>query len=348
MKTSPKTPVAALGEFQLIDRLAQTMPCTHPSTVKGVGDDAAVARYGKAETVVATALFLEGVHFDLTYTPLKHLGYKLVTAGVSDIYAMNATPRQILLSMGLSKRFFVEDVEELYAGVKIACGRYGLDVAGINASASLTGLTLHLTATGEAPQEQIVYRSGGKKNDLLCLTGNLGAAYMGLQLLEREKRVFEGNTRKQPQLKGHDYILQRHLMPHARKDIIETLAQHRILPTAMIQVRNGLASDVLHLCKQSHCGARIYLERLPIAAETFRMAEEMHLDAVTAALHGGDDYELLFTVPATLHDLLRKELPGVDVIGHLCTAAEGAYLLTPDNQAIELKAQGWEELGIKN
>ncbi|MDR3351093.1 MAG: thiamine-phosphate kinase [Prevotellaceae bacterium] len=341
MKTSEKTAVTTLGEFRLVNRLAKTVELKQPSTIKGIGDDAAVIRYEKAATVVSAELFLEGVHFDLTYTPLKHLGYKLVTAGISDIYAMNATPRQILLSIGLSKRFFVEDLDELYAGVKIACEHYGLELAGGDTTTSLTGLTLHITAIGEAPEEKIVYRSGGKPTDLLCLTGDLGAAYMGLQLLEREKRVFEGNPHKQPHLEGYDYILQRHLKPEARKDVMEALAQHHILPTAMIDVSDGLASDALHLCRQSNSGVRIYLERLPISSETFRMADEIHIDAVTAALHGGDDYELLFTVPVTLHDLLRKELPHVDIIGHLCDASEGAYLLTPDSQAIELVAQGW-------
>ncbi|MDR3132590.1 MAG: thiamine-phosphate kinase [Prevotellaceae bacterium] len=345
MKTSEKmpekTPIATLGAFGLIDRLAKTVELKQPSTLKGIGDDAAVVRYKKAATVVSAELFLEGIHFDLTYTPLKHLGYKLVTAGVSDIYAMNATPRQILLSIGLDKRFCVEEVEELYAGVKIACEHYGVDLAGGDTTTSLTGLTLHITVTGEAPEENIVYRSGGKQADLLCLTGDLGAAYMGLQLLEREKRVFDGNPRKQPQLEGYNYILQRHLKPEARKDIIELLAQHHILPTSMIDVSDGLASDALHLCKQSNCGVRIYLERLPIASETFRLADEIHIDAVTAALHGGDDYELLFTVPVALYDTIRKELPSVDIIGHLCPPSEGACLLTPDNQAIALTAQGW-------
>ncbi|MDR1405644.1 MAG: thiamine-phosphate kinase [Prevotellaceae bacterium] len=344
MKTSEKTDIAALGEFQLLDRLAKIIDIKQPSTVKGIGDDAAVVCYKEAATVVSAGLFMEGVHFDLTYTPLQHLGYKLVTAGVSDIYAMNAMPRQILLSAGVSKRFAVEDLETLYDGVKIACEHYGLDLAGGNTTASLTGLTLHITAVGEAPEEKIVYRSGGKKTDLLCLSGDLGAAYMGVQLLEREKRVFDGNPLKQPQLEGYNYILQRHLKPEARRDIIDLLAQNGIVPTAMINVRNGLASDALHLCKQSHCGVRIYLERLPVASETFRFADEIHIDAVTAALHGGDDYELLFTVPVALYDTMCKELPGIDVIGHLCDASEGACLLTPDNQALELKAPGWTPL----
>jgi thiamine-monophosphate kinase len=339
-----KTDIAELGEFNLIDRLAATVEIKQPSTIKGIGDDAAVVRYAAAAaTVVSSELLLEGIHFDLTYTPLKHLGYKAVVAGLSDIYAMNATPRQILLAIGLSKRFFVEDVDELYAGVKAACTRYDVDLAGGDTTASMTGLTIGITAIGEAPEEQIVYRSGGKPTDLLCLTGPLGAAYMGLQLLEREKRVFEGNSRKQPQLAGFEYILERYLKPEARRDIIDTMAALRLVPTSMIDVSDGLASDVMHLCKQSNCGVRIYLERLPVSSETFRMADEIHIDAVTAALNGGDDYELLFTVPLTAYELLRKELQSVDIIGHLCDASEGQYLITPDNQAIELQAQGWKK-----
>ncbi|MDR1680636.1 MAG: thiamine-phosphate kinase [Prevotellaceae bacterium] len=337
-----KTTIETVGEFNLIEHLSKTIECTQPSTVKGIGDDAAVVHYGQAETLVSTELLLEGIHFDLTYTPLKHLGYKAVVAGISDLYAMNATPRQILLAIGLSQRFHVEDLDELYAGVRTACARYGLDLVGGDTAPSMTGITIGITAIGEAPKDKIVYRSGGKKTDLLCLTGNLGAAYMGLQLLEREKRVFDGQPDKQPRLEGYEYILERYLKPEARKDIIDSLAAIDLKPTAMIDVSDGLASDTLHLCRQSQCGVCIYLERLPIAAETFRMADEIHIDAVTAALNGGDDYELLFTVPIDAYDTLRKELPQIDIIGHLCDAAEGACLITPDNQAIALRAQGWK------
>ncbi|MDR0729318.1 MAG: thiamine-phosphate kinase [Prevotellaceae bacterium] len=337
-----KTDIASLGKFNLIAHLTATVECTQPSTVRGTGDDAAVLHYGQAETLVSTELLLEGIHFNLTYTPLKHLGYKAVVAGISNIYAMNATPRQILLSVGVSKRFFVEDIDELYDGVKTACAQYGLDLVGGDTTPSMTGMTIGITAIGEAPKEKIVYRSGGKKTDLLCLTGNLGAAYMGLQLLERETRVFDGQSDKQPQLQGFEYILERYLKPEARKDIIDTMAAINLTPTAMIDVSDGLASDVLHLCRQSQCGVRIYLERLPIASETFRMADEIHIDAVTAALNGGDDYELLFTAPLSCYDTLRKELQNVDIIGHLCDASEGAFLITPDNQTVELRAQGWK------
>ncbi|MDR2361327.1 MAG: thiamine-phosphate kinase [Prevotellaceae bacterium] len=337
-----KTGIASLGKFNLIKRLTDTIECTQPSTLKGPGDDAAVLHHEQTETILSTKLFLEGIHFDLTYTPLKHLGYKTVIAGISDIYAMNATPRQILLSTGLSKRFFVEDIDELYDGVKTACVRYNLDLVGSDVAPSMTGLAISITTTGEAPKEKIVYRSGGKKTDLLCLTGNLGAAYMGLQLLKREKQLFEGQPDKQPQLEGFEYILQRYLKPEARKDIIDTMAAINLIPTAMINLSDGLASDALHLCRQSQCGLRIYLERLPIASETFSIADEMHLDAVTAALNGGDDYELLFTAPISSYDILRREMQNIDIIGHLCDPAEGAFLVTPDNQAIELRAQGWK------
>ncbi len=342
MDQQKRTDIATLGEFKLIEHLTETIEIKHSSTVKGIGDDAAVIRYERAETLVSTELLLEGIHFDLTYTPLRHLGYKAVVVAISDIYAMNATPHQILLAIGLSKRFCVEDLDELYAGVKAACERYEVDLAGGDTSASMTGLTIGITAIGEAPIDKIVYRSGGQKNDLLCLTGNLGAAYMGLQLLEREKRVFEGNNNKQPQLKGCEYILERHLKPEARKDIIDTMALNSIVPTAMIDISDGLASDALHLCKQSNCGVRIYLERLPISSETFKMAEEIGIDAVTAALNGGDDYELLFTVPVSMYEIIRKELQSVDIIGHLVDASEGNYLVTPDGQAVELTAQGWK------
>ncbi|MDR3184625.1 MAG: thiamine-phosphate kinase [Prevotellaceae bacterium] len=335
------TDIAGLGAVKLLDHITKAIEAKQPSTVKGLGDDAAVTDYNGAQTVTATALLLEGVHFDLTYTPLKHLGYKTVISAINKIYAMNAKPAQVMITAGLSQRFAVEHVEELFGGVATACTRYGLDLVDVALSTSLTGLTLGATATGAAPAAHLVYRSGGKPTDLLCLTGNLGAAYMGLQLLKREKTVFEGNSSAQPQLEGYSYILERHLKPEAQKDVIDLLAAHHLVPTAMISVSEGLAAGTLHLCKQSNCGARIYLERLPIASETFRMAGEMNLDAVVAALHGGDDFELLFTLPVTLHDVVRRELQGIDVIGHLTGAGEGAHLITPDNQTIALKAQGW-------
>jgi len=254
---------------------------------------------------------------------------------------MNATPAQLMLSLGVSRRFAVEDIDEITVGIAAACNRYHLDLAGVDVNSSFTGLTVGITAIGAAETDKIVTRSGGKPTDLLCLTGNLGAAYMGLQLLRREKTVFEANNNMQPQLEGYNYILQRYLRPEAQQGTFNLLTDNNIVPTSMISTANGLASDVLQICKASNCGVRIYLERLPIATDTFRMAEEINLDAVTAALNGGDDYELLFTVPLALHEIIGKELQGIDIIGHLCDAAEGNYLITPDNQAVELKAQGW-------
>ncbi|MDR0692065.1 MAG: thiamine-phosphate kinase [Prevotellaceae bacterium] len=336
------TDIADLGAVKLLDHITKAVETKQPSTVKGMGDDAAVADYNGQQCVTATSLLLEGIHFDLTYTPLKHLGYKSIIATISKVYAMNVNPTQVMVTAGLSQRFSVEHMEELFDGITTACTRYNLDLVNVALSTSLTGLTLSAAATGAAPKENIVYRNGGKPTDLLCLTGNLGAAYMGLQLLKREKTVFEGNNNAQPQMEGYHYILERHLKPEAQKEVIELLAAQHIVPTAMINVTEGLASDTLHLCKQSNCGVRIYLERLPIASETFKMAEEMNLDAVVAALHGGDDFELLFTVPVTMHDVIKRELQGIDIIGHLTGANEGAYLITPDNQAIALKAQGWK------
>ncbi len=340
MSSSKRTPVAELGEFGLIDHLTKDVKVQNTSTCKGVGDDAAVLEYGSKQTVVTTDLLLEGIHFDLTYTPLKHLGYKAAVVNFSDVYAMNAFPKQLLVSIGLSKRFCVEDLDELYEGIKLACERYGVDLVGGDTSASMTGLMLSLTAIGEAEKDAVCYRSGAKPKELICLTGSLGAAYMGLQLLEREKKVFEGNDRVQPQLEGYDYLLQRQLKPEARKDTIELLKENGIVPTSMIDISDGLSSEVLHICKQSKVGARIYLNKIPIAAETFKLAEEMGIDAVTAALNGGEDYELLFTLPLELHDRI-KELGGIDVIGHTEDESKGACLITPDGEEILLRAQGW-------
>ena len=335
------TDIAELGAVKLLDRIAAAFPIGQTSTVSGIGNDAAVINNSGKQTVVATHLMLEGVHFDLTYTPLKHLGYKAATAVINKIYAMNAAPAQLMLSLGVSRRFAVEDIDEITVGIAAACNRYHLDLAGVDVNSSFTGLTVGITAVGAAETDKIVTRSGGKPTDLLCLTGNLGAAYMGLQLLRREKTVFEANNNMQPQLEGYNYILQRYLRPEAQQGTFNLLTDNNIVPTSMISTANGLASDVLQICKASNCGVRIYLERLPIATDTFRMAEEINLDAVTAALNGGDDYELLFTVPLALHEIIGKELQGIDIIGHLCDAAEGNYLITPDNQAVELKAQGW-------
>lgn len=341
MSETKRTPISDLGEFGLIDRITKDIKLTNASTECGVGDDAAVLSYGSKKTVVSTDLLLEGIHFDLVYTPLKHLGYKVALVNFSDIYAMNAEPKQLLVSIGVSGRFVVEDIDELYSGIRMACEAYGVDLVGGDTSASMTGLTISATVIGEGEEGKLVYRSGAKPKELICLTGNLGAAYMGLQLLEREKRVFAGNDQVQPKLDGYDYVLGRQLKPEARKDTIRLLKESNIVPTAMIDISDGLSSEVLHICKQSKVGARIYLNKIPIAAETFRLAEEMNIDAVTAALNGGEDYELLFTLPLSLHEKV-KDLGGIDIIGHIEDESKGAYLIAPDGEEIPLRAQGWQ------
>ena len=338
-----RTELHELGEFKLIDLLTERAKISNESTIKGVGDDAAVINPAGKKMVVTTDLLLEGVHFDLTYFPLRHLGYKAVIANLSDVYAMNATPKQITVSIGISKRFCLEDLNEIYNGIYLACEKYGVDLVGGDTSTSYTGLTLSITAIGEADAEEICYRSGAKVNDLLCVTGNLGAAYMGLQLLEREKKVFEGNPNIKPQFEGWDYILERFLKPETRKTIIETLKKEGINPSAMIDISDGLSSEAMHICKNSNVGCRIYLEKLPIDQQTFKMAEEMHIDAVVAALNGGEDYELLFTVPIEFHEKVLA-MEGVSVIGHITAENSGAFLVTPDGNEIKLTAQGWNAI----
>jgi len=340
MSETKRTPISDLGEFGLIDRITKDIKFKNASTEKGVGDDAAVLSYGNKKTVVSTDLLLEGIHFDLVYTPLKHLGYKAAVVNFSDIYAMNAEPKQLLVSIGVSGRFAVEDIDELYSGIRMACDTYGVDLVGGDTSASMTGLTISATVIGEGEEGKLAYRNGAKPKDLICLTGNLGAAYMGLQLLEREKRVFAGNDQVQPQLDGYSYALGRQFKPEARKDTIQLLKENNIVPTSMIDISDGLSSEVLHICTQSKVGARIYLSRIPIASETFKLAEEMNMDAATAALNGGEDYELLFTLPLSLHEKI-KDLGGIDIIGHIEEESKGIYLIVPDGEEIPLKAQGW-------
>jgi thiamine-monophosphate kinase len=340
---SKRTPLADFGEFGLIEHLTKSTEIKNKSTQKSVGDDAAVMNYGTKNVVVSTDILLEGIHFDLTYTPLKHLGYKAAIVNFSDIYAMNAKPTQLLVAIGISSRFCVEDIEQIYDGIKLACEIYNVDLVGGDTSSSLTGLSLNLTVLGEADKEKICYRNGAKPNDLICLTGNLGAAYMGLQLLEREKKVFAGNSNVQPQFDGCDYVLKRFLKPEARKDIIESMFDANVVPSSMIDISDGLSSEILHICKQSNVGARIYLERIPIASETFKLSEEMGIDAVTAALNGGEDYELLFTIPLALRDKI-KDLGGIDVIGHITEPQAGSYLVTPEGTEIILQAQGWKQI----
>lgn len=340
---STRTELHELGEFRLIDHLTQKAKSNNASTLLGVGDDAAIIDPAGKKMVVTTDLLLEGVHFDLTYFPIRHLGYKAVVVNISDIYAMNATPKQITVSLGISKRFCVEDLDELYKGIYLACEKYGIDLVGGDTSTSYTGLTISVTAIGEANENELSYRSGAKVNDLVCVTGNLGAAYMGLQLLEREKKVFEGNPNVKPQFVGWDYILERFLKPEARKSTIDVLRKEGIKPNAMIDISDGLSSEAMHICKSSNVGCRIYLEKLPIDQQTFKIAEEMGIDAIVAALNGGEDYELLFTVPIEHHKKVL-ELEGVSVIGHITSENTGAYLITPDGKEIQLKAQGWNAI----
>lgn len=342
-KIKGRTEIATLGEFGLIDHLMADMTPQNKSTLIGVGDDAAAVAAGQKEAVVwSTDQLLEGIDFDLTYFPLRHLGYKAVTVGVSDILAMNARPEQLMLSIGVSSKISVEALDDLYAGVKFACRELGVDFVGGDTKPSVTGLTLHVTVLGRSERKKIVRRNGAKLNDLICITGNLGAAYMGLHLLEREKRVLQGIDNPEPQFAGYEYLLEKYLKPRARKDIIEALDEEGIIPTAMIDLSDGLSSDLMQLCKASKCGARIYLERIPIAKQTSAMAEELHADPVVAALQGGEDHELLFTVPLAMQEKIMG-LGLVDVIGHITADSTGCFLVTPDGSDIRLKAQGFVE-----
>ena len=341
-----RTELYELGEFRVIDRLTEKATPKNPTTLKGVGDDAAVINTDGKKMIITTDLLLEGIHFDLTYFPLKHLGYKAIVVNLSDVYAMNATPKQVTVSIGVSKRFCLEDLEELYSGIYLACDRYGVDLVGGDTSSSYTGLTISVTAIGEAEEKNICYRSGAKNTDLICVTGNLGAAYMGLQLLEREKKVFTGNANVKPQFTGWDYVLERFLKPEARKSIIEKLKEQDIVPSSMIDISDGISSEALHICKNSNVGCRLYLEKLPIDQETFKLAEEMGIDAIVAALNGGEDYELLFTIPISQHEKVLA-IDGISVVGHITPENSGAYLITPDGKEIELKAQGWNALKME-
>lgn len=340
---SSRTEIATLGEFGLIRHLTEDIKLKNESTLKGIGDDAAVLDYQDKLTLVTTDLLLEGVHFDLTYVPLKHLGYKSAVVNFSDIYAMNGYPRQIIVSIGLSKRFSVEDMEELYSGIRLACDVYGVDLVGGDTSASLTGLSISITCIGEGEKGKVVYRNGAHETDLICVSGDLGAAYMGLQLLEREKRVFQGEKDFTPDFSGKEYLLERQLKPEARKDIIEKLRKANVLPTAMMDISDGLSSELLHISKESHVGCRVYEDRIPIDYQTAVMAEQFNMNLVTAALNGGEDYELLFTVPLTDHEKV-SEMEGIKIIGHITKAELGNFLVGRDGGEVELKAQGWNSL----
>lgn len=338
-----RTEIAQYGEFGLIKHLTEKFPVFNSSTLKGVGDDAAVLGFADKKVLVTTDLLLEGVHFDLMYVPLKHLGYKAAIVNFSDVYAMNGEPKQITVSLGVSKRFSVEDLEQLYAGIELACNMYNVDLVGGDTSASMTGLTISITCIGEADAENIVYRNGAKPNDLICVSGDLGSAYMGLQLLEREKIVFAANNEAQPDFDGKDYILQRQLKPEARKDIVKALAEKGIKPTSMIDVSDGLSSELLHICTQSNVGCRVFEDKILINYQAVVMAEEINMNIVTAALNGGEDYELLFTVSIEDYDKVLQ-LENVGIIGHITKPELGLHLVGREGEEIELKAQGWNSL----
>ena len=343
--SNAKTEISTLGEFGLIRHLTENIKPVQASTEKGVGDDAAVMNFGNDERVLMTTdLLLEGIHFNLEYVPLKHLGYKAAVVNFSDIYAMNGTPTQITVSLGISKRFGVEDIEELYAGIRLACERYGVDLVGGDTSASMTGLTISITCLGTAKAEDIVYRNGAKEHNLVCVTGNLGTAYMGLQLLERERLVAQGNEKAQLAFEGKEYLLERQLKPEARRDIIEKLREAGIKPTAMMDISDGLSSEIMHICHQSNCGCSIYEDKLPIDYQAAVLAEEMNLNIVTCALNGGEDYELLFTCDINDYEKLVP-IEDVYIIGHITKPEYGAVLVGRNGEEMMLKAQGWQAFG---
>ena len=353
------TDISKLGEFGLIHHLTDNIKTKNESTIKGVGDDCAVLHYPDSEVLVTTDMLMEGVHFDLTYIDMQHLGYKSAMVNISDIFAMNGTPRQLTVSLALSKRFKVEDIEQFYSGLRMACDKWGVDIVGGDTTSSYTGLAISITCIGEARKEDIVYRNGAKDTDLICVTGDLGAAYMGLQLLEREKSVYyqqvdearKKNDKRaleelrdfQPDFAGKEYLLQRQLQTEARGDIIARFRELNIHPTAMMDISDGLSSELMHICKQSNCGCRIYEKNIPIDYQTAVMAEEMNMNVTTCALNGGEDYELLFTVPIGDHEKIQQ-MDGVKMIGHITRPELGQMLVTRDNQEFELKAQGWNPL----
>lgn len=339
-KDKQQTRISELGEFGLIDRITRDVQITNTSTLKGIGDDAAILDFKDKQVVVSTDLLTEGVHFNLMYVPLKHLGYKSVVVNLSDIYAMNAIPSQITVNIALSSKFSVEAVEELYSGIRLACEKYNIDLIGGDTTSSLTGLTISITALGDVDKDNVVLRSGAKLNDLLCVTGDLGGAYMGLQLLERENEVFKVNQNMQPQLAGYDYILGRQLKPEARPDIIEAFKKMGIKPTSMIDISDGLSSEIIHLCKNSNVGCNLHEDKIPMDDQTKKMAEELNINPLVAALNGGEDYELLFTLPLNDYEKIKND-PDFTIIGHITKASKGAKLITTGGSAIQLEAQGW-------
>jgi thiamine-monophosphate kinase len=336
------TPIGKLGKYGLIDHLTKNAVQRNKSSASQIGDDCAVINSGKLFTLVTSDLLLEGIHFNLVYTPLRHLGYKAIIRGISDIYSMNGTPGQILISIGISSRFSVEQITELYEGIYMACGKYNVDLAGGDTTSSLTGLTIGVTATGTVEKEKIVRRSGARLNDLICVTGDFGASFMGLQLLERERKLFENDKGIQPDLSGYEYAIGRQLKPEFPVKVLEDLNEKGISPASMIDVTEGLASDLLQICKSSSVGCRIFNDKIPIDAETIRLAEEFRIDPVIPALNGGEDYELLFTVPLEIYEKI-KSIQSVKMIGHITSVEQGKYLVGDDGSEIELTAQGWRK-----
>lgn len=342
-KKDKQTPLSSFGEFGLIKHLTETIKIKNKSTKKGVGDDAAVLSFQNKEIVITTDLLSEGIHFNLMYVPLKHLGYKAVMVNLSDVYAMNAQPKQITVSIAVSSKFSVEAIDELYSGIHLACEKYNIDLVGGDTTSSMTGLVISITAIGEAESDAITYRSGAQVNDLVCVSGDLGGAYMGLQLLERENEVFKVNPKEQPKLDGYSYILERQLKPEARKDIVELLKTLNVKPTAMIDISDGLSSEILHICEQSQVGCNIYEDKIPMDIETKKFAEELSVNPIVAALNGGEDYELLFTIPMSEYEKVKKEFD-FTVVGHITEKGNGANLITGGGSAIPLQAQGWNPL----
>lgn len=339
------TSISELGEFGLIKRLSKDISIYNKSTVKGIGDDAAVLSYQNKETVITTDILIEGIHFDLSYVPLKHLGYKAVIVNLSDVFAMNARPKQITVSIAISNRFTLESIEEVYKGIKLACDTYKVDLIGGDTSSSVTGMVICITAVGEADKNKITYRSGAKENDLICVSGDLGGAYAGLKLLQREQDVFRSNPEIQPELEGYDYILGKQLKPEARVDIIKLFDELKIKPTSMIDISDGLSSELLHISEESNCGCRIYDQKIPIAEETHAFANELQIVPTTFALNGGEDYELLFTISQADYNKFKSN-PDVTIIGHITEQTKGNYLVTGEGSEIEIQAQGWN--AVKN
>lgn len=342
--TINRTELDELGEFGLIDQLTQDFPLRNESSLKGVGDDAAVINHEGYRTLVSVDMLVEGVHFDMTYTPLRHLGYKAAVTNFSDIYAMNGTPTQIVVGLGVSNRYSVEALDELYAGIRMACERYQVDLVGGDTTSSKSGLVISITVIGKAKEEDIVYRNGAKKNDLLCVSGDLGGAYMGLLVLEREKVEWLANPNMQPKLDGLDYVLERQLKPEARKDIVAQLKELGVKPTSMIDISDGLASEILHLCKESGVGCQLYEEKIPLDPTTDRLAKEFNIVPSIAALNGGEDYELLFTIDQKDYEKIKEIYTDVSVIGYMTDDKGVAELITPDNHVVPLKAQGWDHM----